>query len=426
MQESMMEQLWRTSHLSGGNLVYVEQLYDSYLTDPNSVSEEWRSYFDQLPRVNGHDKKDIPHSTIREQFLHLSKNKLINQGLTTPAGATSEHEKKQVMVLQLINAYRIRGHQAANLDPLGLMERVNVPDLELEYHGLTEADLDTLFQTGNLVFGSEQLTLKQIIEGLKSTYCSSLGAEYMHIVDTSIRSWFQERIESVKGKPNYEFETRYHLLERLTAAEGLEKYLGSRYPGTKRFGLEGAESLIPMMDELIQRAGGFGAKEIVIGMAHRGRLNVLVNTLGKSPKDLFDEFDGKRLQSMGSGDVKYHQGFSSNVMTPGGEVHLALSFNPSHLEIVAPVVEGSVCARQVRRDDPRGETVVPIIMHGDAAFAGQGVVMETFQMSQTRAFGTGGSIHLIINNQVGFTTNKREDTRSTEYSTDVAKMIEAP
>jgi 2-oxoglutarate dehydrogenase E1 component len=426
MQESIMEQLWRTSHLSGGNLVYVEQLYDSYLTDPNSISEEWRSYFDQLPRVNGHDKKDIPHSTIREQFLHLSKNKLINQELTTPASATSEHEKKQVKVLQLINAYRIRGHQTANLDPLGLMERVRVPDLELDYHGLSEADLDTLFQTGNLVFGPEQLSLREIVDGLKKTYCSSLGAEYMHIVDTSIRSWFQERIESVQGKPNYEFETRYHLLERLTAAEGLEKYLGSRYPGTKRFGLEGAESLIPLMDELIQRAGGFGAKEIVIGMAHRGRLNVLVNTLVKNPKDLFDEFDGKKLQAMGSGDVKYHQGFSSNVMTPGGEVHLAMSFNPSHLEIVSPVVEGSVRARQVRRDDPKGDTVVPIIMHGDSAFAGQGVVMETFQMSQTRAYGTGGSIHLIINNQVGFTTNKREDTRSTEYATDVAKMIEAP
>lgn len=426
MQESIMEQLWRTSHLSGGNLVYVEQLYDSYLTDPNSISEEWRSYFDQLPRVNGHDKKDIPHSTIREQFLHLSKNKLINQNLSTPAAATSEHDKKQVRVLHLIQAYRIRGHQAAKLDPLGLMERVKVPDLELEYHGLTEADLDTVFQIGNLQFGTDRLTLRQIIDGLKGTYCASLGAEYMHIVDTSIRSWFQERIESVKGKPNYEFETRYHLLERLTAAEGLEKYLGSRYPGTKRFGLEGGESLIPLMDELIQRAGGFGAKEIVIGMAHRGRLNVLVNTLGKNPKDLFDEFDGKKLYSMGSGDVKYHQGFSSNVMTPGGEVHLALSFNPSHLEIVAPVVEGSVRARQTRREDLKGESVVPIIMHGDSAFAGQGVVMETFQMSQTRAYGTGGSIHIIINNQVGFTTNKREDTRSTEYCTDVAKMIEAP
>jgi 2-oxoglutarate dehydrogenase E1 component len=214
-------------------------------------------------------------------------------------------------------------------------------------------------------------------------------------------------------------------LERLSAAEGLEKYLGSRYPGTKRFGLEGGESLIPLVDELIQRAGGYGVKEIVIGMAHRGRLNVLVNTLGKSPKALFDEFDGKKLIDT-SGDVKYHQGFSSNVMTPGGEVHLALSFNPSHLEIVSPVVEGSVRARQTRREDSQGATVLPIIMHGDAAFAGQGVVMETFQMSQTRGYGTGGSIHLVINNQVGFTTNKRVDARSTEYCTDVAKMIEAP
>ncbi|TNC82564.1 MAG: 2-oxoglutarate dehydrogenase E1 component [Oleiphilus sp.] len=426
MQESIMEKLWQTSHLSGGNLVYVEQLYDAYLADPNSVSEEWRSYFDQLPGVNGYTSKDIPHSTIREQFLHLSKNKFLSQDLSTPASATSEHDKKQVKVTQLIAAYRIRGHQVASLDPLGLMERSEVPDLDLSYHGLSAADLDTEFQTGNLAFGEEKLSLKAIIDGLKQTYCSSIGAEYMHIVDTSVRSWFQSRLESVKGKPQYETDTRFHLLERLSAAEGLEKYLGSRYPGTKRFGLEGGESLIPLVDELIQRAGGYGAKEIVIGMAHRGRLNVLVNTLGKNPKDLFDEFDGKKLHDMGSGDVKYHQGFSSNVMTPGGEVHLALSFNPSHLEIVSPVVEGSVRARQTRRDDVAGDAVLPIIMHGDAAFAGQGVVMETFQMSQTRGFKTGGSVHIIINNQVGFTTNKREDARSTEYCTDVAKMIEAP
>jgi len=426
MQESIMEQLWRTSHLSGGNLVYVEQLYDNYLADPNSVAEEWRSYFDQLPKVNGHVVQDVPHSVIREQFLHLSKNKLINQDLTTPASATSEHERKQVQVLLLITAYRIRGHQVANLDPLGLMERESVPDIELEYHGLSSADLDTEFQTGSLFFGEDVLPLKDIVANLKSTYCDSIGAEYMHVVDTEIRRWFQQRLESVKGKPDYGKETRYHLLERLTAAEGLEKYLGSRFPGTKRFGLEGGESLIPLVDELIQRAGGHGTKEIVMGMAHRGRLNVLVNTLGKNAKDLFDEFAGKKLHDMGSGDVKYHQGFSSNVMTPGGEVHLALSFNPSHLEIVSPVVEGSVRARQSRREDPTGALVLPIIMHGDSAFAGQGVVMETFQMSQTRGFGTGGSIHIIVNNQVGFTTNKREDVRSTEYCTDVAKMIEAP
>ncbi|MGA4815186.1 thiamine pyrophosphate-dependent enzyme [Pseudomonas aeruginosa] len=215
----------------------------------------------------------------------------------------------------------------------------------------------------------------------------------------------------MRGRPGFSAEARAHLLERLTAAEGLEKYLGTKYPGTKRFGLEGGESLIPMVDEIIQRCGSYGAKEIVIGMAHRGRLNVLVNTLGKNPRDLFDEFEGKKIVELGSGDVKYHQGFSSNVMTSGGEVHLALAFNPSHLEIVSPVVEGSVRARQDRRKDSSGDKVVPISIHGDAAFAGQGVVMETFQMSQTRAYKTGGTIHLVINNQVGFTTSRQDDAR---------------
>ncbi|MCP5206803.1 MAG: 2-oxoglutarate dehydrogenase E1 component [Hahellaceae bacterium] len=429
MQESLMEQLWQTSHLAGGNLAYVEQLYETFLVNPNAIPEEWRNYFEKLPRsTDGAITADIPHAAIREQFLHISKNKH-RLGVTStsiPAGATSEHERKQVKVLQLINAYRFRGHQHAQLDPLGLMKREHVEDLTLEYHGLNKADLDIVFQTGSLSFGLESMTLQDIVDGLERTYCSGIGAEYMHIVDTKIKRWFQQRMETVRGHPKYSSETKRHLLERLTAAEGLEKYLGSRYPGTKRFGLEGGESLIPMVDELIQRAGSYGTKEIVIGMAHRGRLNVLVNTLGKNPKDLFDEFEGKKTINMGSGDVKYHQGFSSNVMTAGGEVHLALAFNPSHLEIVSPVVEGSVRARQDRRNDRVGETVVPIVMHGDAAFAGQGVVMETFQMSGTRGFGTGGTLHIVINNQVGFTTSKREDARSTEYCTDVAKMVHAP
>ena len=215
------------------------------------------------------------------------------------------------------------------------------------------------------------------------------------------------------------------ILERLTAAEGLEKYLGSRYAGAKRFGLEGGESMIVALNTLIQRAGKQGAKEVVIGMAHRGRLNTLVNIFGKNPSELFDEFEGKKTLDT-SGDVKYHQGFSSNVETAGGEVHIAMAFNPSHLEISAPVVEGSVRARQDRRSDAVGNTVVPVNIHGDQAFCGQGVVMETFQMSQTRAYKTGGTIHIVVNNQVGFTTSKQEDSRSTEYSTDVAKMIQAP
>jgi 2-oxoglutarate dehydrogenase E1 component len=267
--------------------------------------------------------------------------------------------------------------------------------------------------------------LGEIYEALERTYCHTIGAEFMHIVDTTERHWVMQRMESVRSAPDYGKEVRLQLLNLLINAEGLEKSLASKYPGTKRFGLEGGESLIPMLSEMVQRCGAYRAKEIVIGMAHRGRLNVLINIFGKNPSELFDEFEG-RAQYESSGDVKYHQGFSSNMMTTGGEVHLALSFNPSHLEIVSPVVEGSVRARQERRLDASGDLVVPIVLHGDAAFAGQGVVMETFQMSQTRGYKTGGTIHIVLNNQVGFTTHEREDARSTEYCTDVAKMVQAP
>ncbi|GGE49351.1 2-oxoglutarate dehydrogenase subunit E1 [Halopseudomonas oceani] len=425
MPDSVMQQLWSTSHLDGGNASYVEELYELYLQDPNSVSEEWRSYFQKLPQVNGHAGSDVPHSAIRDQFLLLAKSNRRPQAVSGGA-VSSEHEKKQIDVLRLIQAFRMRGHQASNLDPLGLWKREEIVDLTLADYGLTEADLDTVFRTGEMHIGKDEATLRDILDALKSTYCSTFGAEYMHIVDSTQRRWFQQRMESVRGKPQLGADTKRHLLERLTAAEGLEKYLGTKYPGTKRFGVEGGESLIPMLDEIIQRSGSYGTQEVVLGMAHRGRLNVLVNTLGKNPRDLFDEFEGKKKVDMGSGDVKYHQGFSSNVMTSGGEVHLALAFNPSHLEIVSPVVEGSVRARQDRRLDVTGDKVLPISIHGDAAFAGQGVVMETFQMSQTRAYKTGGTIHIVINNQVGFTTSRQDDARSTEYCTDVAKMIQAP
>ena len=424
MHELTMEQLWSTSQLAGGNVAYIEELFETYLRDPNEVPEEWRQYFNQLPRVEENVTTDIPHKPIREQFLLLSKNQ--NRAKpTSQSSVSSEFERKQVKVLQLINAFRGRGHQHAQLDPLGLMEREQVADLDLAFHELSQADLDTTFQTGSLFIGQDEATLKEILNALQQTYCTTVGAEYMHIVNTGEQRWFQQRLESVRSHPKFGEEVKKHLLERLTAAEGLEKYLGSRYPGVKRFGLEGGESLIPLMDELIQRSGTYGAKEIVIGMAHRGRLNMLINTFGKKTSDLFDEFEGKAHYNH-SGDVKYHQGFSSNVMTPGGEVHLALAFNPSHLEIVSPVVEGSVRARQDRRNDFEGDAVIPVLLHGDSAFAGQGVVMETFQLSQTRAYKTGGTIHVVINNQVGFTTNKREDVRSTEYCTDVAKIVEAP
>jgi len=424
MQESVMQRMWSSAHLSGGNAAYVEELYELYLHDPNSVSEEWRTYFQKLPSSGG-VSTDVSHSTIRDQFALMAKNHRRAQPVSAGSVST-EHEKKQVEVLRLIQAYRMRGHQASKLDPLGLWVRPMQPDLSIQHYGLTDADLDSTFHTGDLNIGKEQATLREIQQALEATYCGTIGAEFTHIVDSEQRRWFQQRLESVRSRPEFSPEVRTHILERLTAGEGLERYLGTRYPGTKRFGLEGGESLIPLMDEIIQRSGSYGAKEIVVGMAHRGRLNVLVNTYGKNPRDLFDEFDGKRVEGLTSGDVKYHQGFSSNVMTPGGEVHLALAFNPSHLEIVSPVVEGSVRARQDRRNDPVGDKVVPITIHGDSAFAGQGVVMETFQMSQTRGYKTGGTIRVVINNQVGFTTSKPEDTRSTEYATDVAKMIEAP
>lgn len=425
MQQSLMELLWRTSHISGGNAAYVEGLYETYLDDPNSVSDEWRDYFDKLPRVNGAIGNDVNHSEIIEYFELLGRNRARPIVAPGSGAANVAHERKQVEVVQLVNAYRLSGHQKAELDPLRLRNVPNPPDLDLGFHRLNTADLDSVFQTGDLSFGYKEALLKDIIVDLEKTYCGSIGSEIMHITNYEERRWLLNRLETTRARPRYGEKTRRNILRRLTAAEGLERHLDSKYPGTKRFGLEGGESLIPMLDALIRRVGEYGAKEMVLGMAHRGRLNTLVNILGKSPSDLFDEFEGKKLVDT-SGDVKYHQGFSSNVMTPGGEMHLALAFNPSHLEIVSPVVEGSVRARQDRRKDTDGHMVVPVVIHGDAAFAGQGVVMETFQMSQTRAYKTGGTIHIVINNQVGFTTSLREDARSTDYCTDVAKMIEAP
>jgi 2-oxoglutarate dehydrogenase E1 component len=425
MQKSAMELLWKSSHISGGNAAYVEDLYEDYLNDPNTVPEEWRGYFEKLPRVKGQIAQDVPHSTIRNQFAQISKMR-VRTAATAEAdlGATA-HERKQVSVLQLISAYRLRGHQKADLDPLKLAERISNPDLKLDFYQLSSADYDTTFQTGSLYIGKERATLGEILRSLEQTYCKSIGSEFAHVTSTDQRHWIMQRMEAVRSAPDCGEEVQLELLKSLIAAEGIEKSLATKYPGTKRFGLEGGESLIPMLSEMVQRIGSYEAKEIVLGMAHRGRLNVLINILGKKPSELFDEFEGKVIFDS-SGDVRYHQGFSSNVMTSGGELHLALAFNPSHLEIVSPVVQGSVRARQDRRDDTSGDSVVPIVIHGDAAFAGQGVVMETFQMSQTRAYKTGGTIHIVLNNQVGFTTNKREDARSTEYCTDVAKMVQAP
>lgn len=424
---SITKQVANVDHteLAADNAHYIESLYEQFLSDPNSVDAKWQDYFKQYQSEN-----DAAHHAIQDQFLLLARNQTANKVLTGASGTSSSTtncaDPKQMGVQQLISAYRRRGHRRAQLDPLQLNPRAAVEDLTLAYHGLSDADLDTVYSTGDLSIGKSEATLREIIEILERVYCRHIGIEYMHVTTSTEKRWMEKYLETNHGHIKFDKEKRLSILERLTAAEGLEKYLARKYTGVKRFGLEGGESFIPAINEIIQRAGGYGTKEVVIGMAHRGRLNLLVNVLGKNPADLFDEFDGKVQPEKGSGDVKYHNGFSSNVMTPGGETHLALGFNPSHLEIVSPVIQGSVRARQVRRNDTTGNLVLPIVIHGDAAFAGQGVVQETFQMSQTRAYTTGGTVRIVINNQVGFTTSRQEDARSTEYCTDVAKMVHAP
>ncbi len=419
-----MKLLQQTSLLDGGNGAYLETLYESYLHDPYTVSEHWRAYFDALPRVNGQLHGDIFHSELRTEFSRLT-GRLRGHRIARLTGARLEHERKQVRVLQLINAYRIRGHQHAKTDPLRRTDPEIVSELELGYHGLSEQDFDTVFQTGSLV-GPEEASLEEILYILNRTYCGAVGAEYMHITETEEKRWIQQQLEGVQSHPHFSMETQRWLLGRLTAAEGIERYLHARYVGQKRFSLEGAESLIALLGELIDRSGEAGMKEIVIGMSHRGRLNVLVNILGKLPSALFSEFEDTHDRRHLSGDVKYHQGFSSNIGTRGGLVHLALAFNPSHLEIISPVVHGSVRARQRRYLDHEGARVMPVVIHGDSAFAGQGVVMETFNMSGLRGYTTRGTVHVVINNQIGFTTSHAKDARSTLYCTDVAKMVNAP
>lgn len=366
--------------------------------------------------------------SLQEQTIISSSNSSTKQAVEDSYNLQdlTEYGENHMKVQQLIMAYRGRGHQKANLDPLGLISRANNEELTLAYHGLSEKQLDTLYPMIDLNIGKTKATLREILSTLERVYCSSIGAEYLHVATAKEKRWIQNYLESKLGYIKFNNEKRKEILSLLIAAEGLEKYLARRYTGVKRFGLDGGESFIPMVNEIIQRAGSIGTKEIVMGMCHRGRLNLLVNLLGKKPRDLFDAFDGKTQPKSGSGDVKYHYGFSSNVMTPGGETHLVMAFNPSHLEIVAPVSIGSVRARQVRRQDTTGDSVLSLAMHGDAAFAGQGVVQETFQMSQTRAYRTGGTLHMIVNNQVGFTTSRLEDARSTQYCTDVAKTVQAP
>ena len=420
---SSMKTEREASLLAGSNSLYLEGQYEQFLRDPESVDASWRDYFETLPQVNGGAPEPL-HSEIRETFVKLAKRSAVRtNGAAAPV--SGEEQLKQIYVTQLINAYRVRGHQLAKTDPLGKETTALVREVQLHENRLSEADLDTVFKTPSLE-GVDEASLRDIIAHLKRCYCGSIGYEFMYVDHTQQKEWLQKRIETVASAPNLDDEEKRWILERVTAAESMERHLGSRYTGQKRFSLEGAESFIVIMSELVRRAGNAGVRDMVIGMAHRGRLNVLVNILGKSPAELFEEFEGKHDESLSSGDVKYHQGFSSDIRTDSGHMHLALAFNPSHLEIVSPVVEGSVRSRQDRYRDKSGDKVIPISIHGDASFAGQGVVMETFNMADSRGFSTKGTVHIIINNQIGFTTSNVVDARSTLYASDVAKMINAP
>jgi 2-oxoglutarate dehydrogenase E1 component len=420
----MMKQMLSNSYLFGSNAPYVEELYEAFLANPSAVEPAWRDYFEKLanlPGVGAYNGPDVAHAPVLNSFALRAK-----EGSLRAVSKGSSTNQMQTKVLQLINAYRFLGNRWAQLDPLKRHPRPEVEELDPSYYGFTEADLSTTFRTGSFDMGVEEATLREILEALRLRYCGHIGAEYMYLSDVTQKRWLQSRFEPVRTTPRYPDSDKRRFLTAITAAETLERYLHTRYVGQKRFSLEGGESMILAMDQLIRVGGTLGIKEIVIGMAHRGRLNVLVNTLGKQPGMLFAEFEGKKKSDLIAGDVKYHMGYSSDVATPGGPVHLTLAFNPSHLEIVNPVVAGSVYARQLRRGESGKKEVLSVLIHGDAAVAGQGVNQEMLNFSQTRGYGTGGTVHIVVNNQIGFTTSDPRDLRSSIYCTDIFKMVEAP
>lgn len=420
-----IKDLEQSSWLNGPNASYIESFYESWLKDPASVSEQWRNYFAQMLME---DAGDISREALHSEIVTSLANRPHAGVVCDVSRQDLEIAGKQVFVQQLIAAYRVLGTRRAQLDPLKRHEAPVIPELDPDFYGLTDADLDTEFHITNTYFGANKMPLRTLLTALRETYCSSIGAEFMYISDPVQKRWWQEKLERSRSRPMYTAERRRKILEGLTAAEGLERFLHTRYVGQKRFSLEGGESFITAMQTVVQQAAHAGVEECVIGMAHRGRLNVLVNIIGKSPQDLFAEFEGVAASNLPAGDVKYHNGFSSDMMVDGRHIHLALEFNPSHLEIVDPVVVGSVRARQDRRGGGKAaeRLVLGVMVHGDAAFPGQGVVMETLNLADTRGYGTGGTVHIVINNQIGFTTSDPRDKGSMTYCTDPAKLIEAP
>ncbi len=431
MTNSKYQSFIASSSIGGQNAAFVENYYEQFLEDPESVEPSWRAYFRNIQDQNA--EREVAHGDVVAKFEAIARDKRPGTVVVADGGFDARAAEKQAAVLRLINYHRVRGHQVARLDPLGLAPTDLIPDLDPAFHGLAGADMDTVFNTGTLAT-ADRLPLRDILKLLKAVYTDTVGVEYMYITETVEKRWIQKRLEAVAFKPKLSVDRKKSTLLQLVAAEGLERYLHNKYVGQKRFSLEGGDALVPAMDEVLRVCAERDVEEVLIGMAHRGRLNMLVNVLGKSPKDLFAEFEGKySAESLSrSGDVKYHMGFSADIEVSGKRLHMVLAFNPSHLEIVNPVVEGSVKARQTRRNDKKGERVVPVLIHGDAAFAGQGVVMETMQLSEAKGYGTGGTVHIIVNNQIGFTTPNpieavpNHEARTSRYCTDIAKMLECP
>ncbi|MEI5997132.1 2-oxoglutarate dehydrogenase E1 component [Paraburkholderia bengalensis] len=415
-----------TSFLFGGNAPYVEEQYELYLVDPSSVSDEWRNWFDALsatPAIDGSNRGDEPHSPVISSFVEFARRPPAARPIIDSDLGLA---RKQVCVQSLIAAYRTIGTRTANLDPLSWDPPRPYAELTPAYYGLSATDMSTRFSTADTFFFDDDAALQDIVTALEETYTGTLGAEFMHLSNAGERRWWQMRLESTRAKPAFSADEKKHILDRLTAAETLERYLHTRYVGQKRFSLEGGESLIVLLDELVRYGASKKLQSVVMGMAHRGRLNVLVNIAGKPLHALFDEFEGKAADKLPAGDVKYHKGFRSVTQTSNGPVEVVLAFNPSHLEIVNPVVQGMARAKSDTLRLANHEQVLPVEIHGDAAMSGQGVVMETLSLSYTRGHGTGGTVHVVVNNQIGFTTSDPRDTRSSFYTTDVAKMIEAP
>jgi len=415
-------QFEQEAYLGGVNAAWVESLYEDYLHDASSVSPVWAEHFRDMSAEEG----SIPSRRQTEDRFRRMRRQIHTHSQEPTSNAGMWEVERPSRALYLIHGFRVHGHLHANLDPLHLNPSKPSPELDPKYYGLSEADMDVSFPTGDLV-APTTLPLREIIEMLEQTYSSCIGPEFLYITDSAQKLWLQERLEKIHSTPRFDHEMRMHIFRKILHASEFEHFLHTRYAGQKRFSLEGGESLIPLLDTLIQQAGTKGAREIVLGMAHRGRLNVLGTLLGKSLSEIFAEFEGisSEEKQTGLGDVKYHLGFSSDISTPGGSLHLSLAFNPSHLEIITPVVLGTVRARQRQREDQARREVMSILVHGDAAFSGQGVVAESLNLSKLNGFRTGGTVHIVVNNQIGFTTNPL-DARSTLYCTDIAKMVQAP